>query len=243
MSRADAKGAALGTEVMVERVVKRTPDGKTVLGGVSFEVLPGSHAALIGPNGSGKTTLLMLLAGVDLPDEGAILLDGLSLACFDYFDLRDHRIMTGYVFEDQGLLTNLSILENVALPLRYHHGSELDDSEIRLRVLALLTELEIDFAASLTPARTNISVRKRALLARALLLNPRLLLIDEPQGGLVTGEQELVRRACENRRKARGMTIIHTDHDGNFGALVPGRVIRFDQGLISAIGAPGEVKV
>ena len=233
----------LGTDVMIDRVVKYAGEGRTVLGGVSFEVLPGSHVAVIGPNGSGKTTLLMLLAGMDLPDDGAILIDGSSLASFDYFDLREHRLTTGFVFEDQGLLANTTIFENVALPLRYHFGATLDEAEIRARTQAILEELAIADLAQLTPARANLSARKRALLARALLLEPRLLLIDEPQGGLVMAEQDLVRRACESRRKERGMTIVHTDHDGKFGALVPDRVVLLDQGQVMAIGAPGEVKV
>lgn len=230
-----------GADVMVDRVVRLGPDGQPVLADVSFEVAPGAHVALVGSTGSGKTTLLRMIAGMLLPDHGDILVDGVSLASFDYVDLRQHRLRTGFAFEDAGLLSNVSIFENVALPLRYHYGRALDEAEIRARVRALLGELEIEAHAATFPPRVNPCVRKRAHLARALILEPALLLIDEPQAGLVAAEQEIVRRVCEGRRAERGMTIIQTDHDGAFGPFRPERVILLEAGRVKAIGAPGEL--
>lgn len=231
-----------GTEVVLDRVGKRTPEGRAILSGISFEMKSGSHIAVIGSGGSGKTTLLQLIAAALLPTEGAVLIDGASSACFDYAEMREHRLRTGYVFEDKGLLTNVTLFENVALPLRYHLGATLDETAVQLRVEALLVELEIEPFASMTPPRANPSARKRALLARALVLNPALLIIDEPQADLVPHEQELVRRACESRRELRGMTIVQADHDGEFGPLMPERVVHLESGEVKAIGAPGEIK-
>jgi D-methionine transport system ATP-binding protein len=179
---------------------------------------------------------------MDLPTVGSVLVDGVATAALDYEGLRNHRVRTGYVFEDQGLLANQPLFENVALPLRYHHGAKLHEEDVQLRVRALLTELDIEAFAPFPPARVNPSARKRALLARALVLSPRLLLIDEPQAYLLPSEQEVFARACESRRKEAGMTIIQADHDGEFGPLVPERVVHLERGRVLAIGAPGEIK-
>jgi ABC-type transporter Mla maintaining outer membrane lipid asymmetry ATPase subunit MlaF len=235
-------GTRGGTEVVLDRVTKRGGDGRAILSSVSFEVKPGEHVAVIGSGGSGKTTLLQLVAVVDLPNEGAVLIDGVSTACLDYFDVRERRTRTGYVFQGQGLLSNTTIFDNVALPLRYHLGATLDEAAIAARVRALLGELEIEAAAALPPQRASASVRKRALVARALALEPSLLILDEPQENLVPTEQELVRRACESRREARGLTILQADHDGEFGPLWPDRVILLESGVLKAIGAAGEIK-
>jgi phospholipid/cholesterol/gamma-HCH transport system ATP-binding protein len=227
-------------EIVFDRVHKFTADGAPLLSDVSFSVDSNAHVAIVGAVGSGKTTILDLMAGLDLPDKGSVFVDGVSVEVFDYEDLREHRMRTGYVFGDRGLLANLPLFENVALPLRYHYGAVLGEEAICDRVRSVLAELEIEGFSTLMPARANQSVRKRALLARALLLEPMLLLFDEPQAGLVPAEQELVRRACEGRRAARGMTIVQADHDGTFGPLRPERVILIDSGRVKAIAGPDE---
>ncbi len=230
---------ARAPEVALDRVGLRAGE-HVVISDVSFAIASNEHVALVGPAGCGKTTLLKLMAGLALPDEGEVRVDGVALSALDYEGLREHRLRTGYVFGDQGLVTNLPLFENVALPLRYHYGAALGEEAIRDRVLSVLSELEIDGAAPLMPARAHISIRRRALLARALLLEPVLLLFDEPQNGLVPAEQELVRKACEGRRAARGLTIVQADHDGHFGPFRPDRVVFLEGGRVARIGPPEE---
>ena len=229
-----------GKAVSLLHVTKRDAEGHLLLDDVSFDVEPGGHVALVGQVGSGKTLVLRLIAGAEQLDEGAVIVDGVSVAALGYRELQAHRASTGFAFELAGLLANQTIFENVALPLRYHEGGRLGEEEIRARVSGLLEELHVAPAtAALLPARVNASVRKRALLCRALVLEPRLLLFDEPQAALVTAEQRLVQEACDSRRKSRGMTIIQADHDGHFGPFVPDRVVFLERGRVKGIGAPG----
>jgi ABC-type multidrug transport system ATPase subunit len=227
-----------GTEVIFENVVKRDRFGRPQLDGISLALEPHDHVALVGKLGSGKTALLALAAGLYEADEGQVLIDGVNIVSFDYHELQEHRRRTGYVFELKGLLANTTIFENIALPLRYFNGHELDDGEIRGRVQAMLQELDIEKFAGDIPARVNASAQKRALLGRGLILEPSLLIIDEPQAGLVPEEQELVARSIESRRAKRGMTILQSDHDGAFGPLMPDRVVVIDEGRMTGMGGP-----
>jgi ABC-type ATPase involved in cell division len=213
-----------GTAVLLHQVSKLGPDGRTILAPISFEVLPGEHIAIVGPSGSGKSMILYMIAIMELPTQGVVLIDNLQTSRYDYRATLAHRVRTGYVFTDRALLSNTGIFENVALPIRYHEPG-LPEERVRERVHGVLDEFEIADAGELLPFMAAPSVRKRALFARALVLEPRLLLADEPQARLTAEEQELVLAACERRRTERGMTIIQTDHDGMFGALKPDRVV------------------
>ncbi len=226
-------------EVIYDRVTTVPPSrvGRPPVFDVSFTVEANEHVALVGRAGSGKKTLLDLAAGLYPPDSGSVLVDGATLALMDYAELQAHRLRTGFVFETNALLVNTSIFENVALPLRYHAGRTLHEGEKRARVQAVLDELGIADFAGETPARVSSSVQKRALFARALLLEPAVLLLDEPQQHLVTKEQELVLAAIEARRASRGLTVLQADHDGRFGALVPERVIVLESGRIARAGS------
>jgi ABC-type lipoprotein export system ATPase subunit len=213
-----------GTAVLLHQVSKLAPDGRTILDPISFEVVPGEHVAIVGPSGSGKSMILYMIAIMEVPTKGVVLIDNLQTTQYDYRATLAHRVRSGYVFTDRALLANMSIFENIALPIRYHEPG-LPEERVDARVHELLEEFKIADAVELLPFMAAPSVRKRALFARALALEPALLLADEPQARLTEKEQELVRAACERRRAERGMTLIQTDHDGVFGPLTPDRVV------------------
>ncbi len=226
-------------KVELRNVTKWHADGPPVLRHVSFAVERGESVAIVARVGGGKTTILKLIAGLDVPDEGDVLVDGRSVASLRNHELQEHRTRIGYVFEDRAHLTNAPIFENVALPLRYHRpGPEV---ELRARVEDLLSELGIKNAARLMPAQCHASVWKRALLARALALEPDLFLLDEPVASLVASEWEIVRRAVERRRGEGGATAILADHDGVFQGLIPERVVLLHHGQVAGNGTPSEM--
>ena len=217
--------------VSVDRVSFVDELGRAVLDGVSLHVQAGESIAIVGHNGGGKTTLLRLLAGLFAPTSGTIEVLGLDVAKASYREMARHRTRVGFVFELAGLWANRTIEENVALPLRYH-GHALDPAAIQRKVRDLAGELGIERELAIPSFRANASVRKRALVARALALEPEVLLCDEPQVGLVRKEAELVAAAMERRRSERGLGVVIADHDGYLDPYVVDRSVFLENGRL-----------
>jgi ABC-type lipoprotein export system ATPase subunit len=205
----------------LSHVTVRGDLGRLVLDEMSVGFERGASTVLIGHNGSGKTTILRLLLGLGHPTSGRVRVGELDLAEASYEQMRAHRLHTGYVFDAGGLWANRTVFQNVALPLTYHSGLSHDDIEVRVRALA--DELGITDALPLPSYMANASVKKRMLVARALVLEPSLLLCDEPQVGLVRKEALRVHEAFARRQKQREMTLIFADHDGDLGPFTADR--------------------
>lgn len=218
----------------MERVTVKDDLGRSVLNDMTLAIERGESVALVGHNGGGKTSALRLFAGMTAPTSGRVLVFGEDLAQLSYEAQRRHRTHTGFVFEAGGLWANRTIEENIALPLEYHAdatpGRAPTLAEMREKVRAVAEELGIADALPLPSDRANVSVRKRALVARALVLEPELVLCDEPQVGLVAREAKRVSRAFERRRKDRGMTVVFADHDGVLDPFVVDRISYVENG-------------
>ena len=158
-------------------------DGRELLQGLNLELRRGEIYAVLGPSGSGKSVLLKILCGLLTPEKGSTVIEGIDLATATKEELQAIRVKMGFVFQDAALISNMSIYDNVALPLRYHTG--LSESEIQTRVSEKMTLFEVDrkFDRSL-PAQLSLGMRKQVALARALVLEPALLFLDEPATGL-----------------------------------------------------------
>lgn len=219
----------MSVDVLLDRITVRDDTGRLVLDNVNISVLRGEAIALAGHNGGGKSTVLRLMAGMIKPTKGKVKVGGKDLSKLDYDALREHRTRVGFVFEAGGLWANRTVRENIALPLHYH-ARQVGDLDARVGTLA--EELDIVEELDLPSHRVNASVRKRALVARALALDPLLLLCDEPQLGLVTVEARRVARAIERRRKERGMTVVYADHDGALDPYVATRMVYFENGHV-----------
>ncbi|MCC6647109.1 MAG: ATP-binding cassette domain-containing protein [Polyangiaceae bacterium] len=219
----------MSLDAALDRVTVRDDAGRAVLERVTLSVVRGEAIALCGHNGGGKTTVLRLLAAMSQPTLGRVVVGGRDLSRLSYKELREHRTRVGLVFEAGGLWANRSVRDNIALPLRYHAGRVPD---LDLRVRSLAEELDVVDELDLPSHRVNASVRKRALVARALALDPALLLCDEPQLGLVATEARRVARAIERRRKERGMTVVYADHDGLLDPYVVTRMVYFENGHV-----------
>ncbi|MCS6902554.1 MAG: ATP-binding cassette domain-containing protein [Myxococcales bacterium] len=203
--------------------------GVGILDDVSIPVLPGEALAVCGPTGSGKSTVLRLLAGLLLPTRGVVRVKGIDLASLDYPGMRALRMKVGLAFDGGGFWSTRSVFENIALPLLYHQAKR-PDLEIRVRELA--DELDLLDLLELPGQAVSGMARKRVILARSLVLDPELLLVDEPQHGLLPREARRLSDAIERRRKGRGMTVVYADHDGKLAPFLCERRIFLENGRI-----------
>lgn len=216
----------------LDRVSVLNEQGRAVVGAVSFSMRRGEALALAGHIGGGKTTMLRLLAGVLTPSQGAVLVEGVDLSTLDYDGMRAHRVRTGFVFEAGGLWANRTIAENIALPLRYHDAGKSMDDALDARTKSIAEELGIEGDLTQRSSSCHASIRKRALFARALVLEPSLLLCDEPLVGLSKKEASLAAEAIERRRQARSMTVLYADHDGGIEPFVCDRTFYVEEGSL-----------
>jgi putative ABC transport system ATP-binding protein len=218
--------------VMLTHVSAVDGAGLPLLFDVRLVVQRGESVAILGPSGSGKSLLLRMIAGMALPRGGSVQVEGRDVGKLSYAEARLHRTAVGYVFDAVGLLANQSLGDNVALPLEYHRGGELSRGEVGSAVSAIATEL--DFAGWLGEIASGApaAVRKRALLARALILEPRLLLVDDPHGSLTRAEAEAAAAAIERRRRTKQMTVLMTSTNFAPAPFVADRCLYLEQGRL-----------
>ena len=196
--------------IVVDRLTKRYGD-KVVLDDLSLEVERGETMVIIGGSGSGKTTLARHLVGLERPTSGRICVGGTDLASLSERDLITFRHRLSMVFQGGALLDSMSIYDNVAFPLR--EETSLDEADIRARVLHYLTELEIRDAADKLPEALSGGMIKRASLARALVLEPGILVYDEPTSGLDPLTSRVVNRLIDEMRARFLVTSVVITHD------------------------------
>jgi putative ABC transport system ATP-binding protein len=193
----------------------RYPEGDFELRVPKLEVRRGERVALVGPSGSGKTTLLHVIAGLATPERGSIRTAGVDLAGLDDARRRSFRIQhVGLVFQEFELLEYLSVLDNVLLPYRMHPALRLTP-DVRERAHALATSVGIGEQLARRPAQLSHGERQRAAVCRALVVEPELLLADEPTGNLDPRNKGRVLDlllAYSRERSATLLTVTH-DHD------------------------------
>ncbi|MGA9882104.1 MAG: ABC transporter ATP-binding protein [Candidatus Acidiferrales bacterium] len=211
-----------------------------ILHGISFDVKAGETMAILGGSGSGKTTLLRSLMGLEKPVSGQIWIHGNDLCCISARDLAEMRKKIGVSFQGGALFGSMSVGENVALPLREH--TELDDSTIEVLVRLKLEQVGLAGYENYNPAQLSGGMKKRAAVARALTLDPEILMFDEPSAGLdpiiAAGIDDLILKL----KRAFRMTIVVVTHELASAFLIADRMILIDQGNIIAMGTPDELK-
>jgi len=195
------------------------PGDVVALDGIDLEIAAGSFVALLGPSGCGKSTLLRLIAGLDVPTRGELTVAGRNPTMpapggFDYgHDGVYHGAQVAFVFQDANLLPWRTVLDNVALPLEL---AGLSGSEARERARAPLRDVELDDALGRYPDQLSGGMRMRVSIARALVTEPRLLLLDEPFAALdeLTRQRldERLRALWAKRSAAAGMTVVFVTH-------------------------------
>jgi putative ABC transport system ATP-binding protein len=209
------------------------PTGATAvsaLDGVTLDVRRGEFLAVMGPSGSGKSTLLNIIAGLERPTRGAVVVDGADLASLDESALaRYRRDKVGMIFQAFNLLPRYRVVENVALPLVFA-GVE---RELRLaRARAVLGRLGMGPRADHRPSQLSGGEMQRTAIARAIVTEPQVLLADEPTGNLDSANGEAL-LALLSELHARGQTVVLVTHDAAIAARAQ-RVVRMRDGRIVA---------
>ena len=222
----------------VDNVVKAF-GGLRAVDGASLALRPGEIVGLIGPNGSGKTTLLGTISGALELTDGKVTLDG-----DDITELPAHRIArlrVGRTFQNIRLFTHLSVLDNVKVALAAS-GTRLPPLDMTTRSNALLAELGIGDYADRRAGTLAYGLQRRLEIARALALEPRYLLLDEPAAGMNETESDELLRILGRLRTSRGLGLLVVDHDLRLIMRLCDRVVVLNKGQVIAEGAPGEVQ-
>jgi putative ABC transport system ATP-binding protein len=202
---------------------------------LSFSVDQGETVALLGASGSGKTTLLNLVSGIDTPDNGCVLLDGVNVHTLGEPErtlLRRERI--GFVFQFFNLIPTLKVGENVALPLEL---LGVNDRTAQQRAAALLADVGLGGLASRYPETLSGGEQQRAAIARALAHTPALLLADEPTGNLDEDTGALIIELLTDLARKQGTTLLLVTHSTGV-AQAADRVLRLSHGQVSSVAMP-----
>ena len=219
------------------RDIRKTFGKFTALDGVSLDFPSGQLIALLGPSGCGKTTLLRIIAGLEWPDAGCVLLDGL-----DSSDKHVRERQVGFVFQHYALFRHMTVFENIAFGLRVKPRKDRpSEAQIRKRVGELLELVQLSWLADRYPAQLSGGQRQRIALARALAVEPRVLLLDEPFGALDAKVRKELRRWLRRLHDELHITSIFVTHDQDEAFEVADRVVLMSQGRIEQEGTATEV--
>jgi len=204
---------------------------------VDLEVRTGELLALLGPSGSGKTTLLRIIAGLEAPDHGTVSFHG-----EDATERHARERQVGFVFQHYALFGHLSIFENIAFGLRVRPRKQRPaEADIAKKVHRLLELVQLDWLADRFPHQLSGGQRQRIALARALAVEPRVLLLDEPFGALDARVRQELRRWLRRLHDEVHVTSVFVTHDQEEALEVADRVVVMNHGRIEQIGTPDEV--
>ncbi|MDN5843435.1 MAG: sulfate ABC transporter ATP-binding protein, partial [Alcaligenaceae bacterium] len=209
----------------------------TALDDVSLAFPDGQLTALLGPSGCGKTTLLRIIAGLESPDRGQVLLDGEDAS---HTHVRKRQV--GFVFQHYALFKHMSVFENVAFGLRVRpRRSRLPESAIREKVMDLLKLVQLDWLADRRPGALSGGQRQRIALARALAVEPNVLLLDEPFGALDAKVRKELRRWLRRLHDDLHVTSIFVTHDQEEALEVSDEIVIMNKGAVEQSGAPQQI--
>ena len=211
-------------------------DDKVILDDVSMDIQRGSIVAIMGPSGVGKTTILRLISGQLHPARGSIEVNGNEVSTLSHRQLYECRKDIGVLLQNGALFTDLTVFENIATPLREH--TKLSEEAIRERVLAKLESVGLLGTEELMPDSLSGGMERRVALARAVIMDPKIVLFDEPMTGLDPIAMSTVRRLIRKTNDELGLTSVIVTHNVNqMNKLVDHCYILADAKLI-AEGSP-----
>ena len=214
--------------------------GKQVLRGVDLDVLEGETLVVLGASGEGKSVLLKHLVGLERPDSGEVIVEGQRLNDLSEDELAGIRKQVSMVFQGGALFDSLTVFGNVSYPLREH--SRMDEPAIARRVKELLAMVELDGVEHLYPAELSGGMKKRVSLARAIALQPRCVLYDEPTTGLDPIVTLKIDSMIRSLQRQLGYTSVVVTHDLSSAFKVGDRFALLDDGRIRFSGTADEVR-
>lgn len=200
---------------------------------INLEVKTGSLVALVGPSGSGKSTLLRLIAGLEKPDEGRVWLAGKNAT---YLSIQEREI--GFVFQNYALFKHMTVYENIAFGLSIRNT---EVGTIKKRIKQLLQFIQLEGFADRYPSQLSGGQRQRIALARALAIEPKTLLLDEPFGALDVKVRKELRTWLRKLHQQIPVTTVFVTHDHHEALEVANEIVVFEKGRIDQIGTPQEM--
>ena len=207
------------------------------LNNISLDFPDGQLVALLGPSGCGKTTLLRIIAGLESADGGQVILEG-----EDATNVHVREREVGFVFQHYALFRHMTVFDNIAFGLRVRpRATRPSEAEIKKRVTRLLDLIQLGFLADRYPAQLSGGQRQRIALARALAVEPRVLLLDEPFGALDAKVRKELRRWLRTLHDELHITSIFVTHDQEEALEVADQIIVMNKGNVEQIGSPREV--
>jgi len=215
------------------RGLRKTYPGQTAVDEVDLDVRSGEFLTFLGPSGSGKTTTLNMVAGFVAPTAGSITMDGQDLLA-----LPPHRRGIGMVFQNYALFPHMTVFENIAFPLKQRKYSR---DRIRTEVASALEQVSLGGFGDRLPKQLSGGQQQRVAVARALVFQPRLLLMDEPLGALDKNLRESLQAEIRRLHRELGITFLYVTHDQEEAIALSDRVAVFDRGRIQQIGTPDEL--
>ena len=226
----------------VSKTVMSGSEPLTILHPLSIQIPRGRFVAIVGPSGSGKSTLLGLIAGLDAPTSGSVLIDGVDITTLDedrLAKLRGEKV--GFVFQFFHLIPSLTALENVSVPMEI-----IGMPDARRKAVALLEEVGLSGRSHHYPSQLSGGEQQRVALARALANAPPIVLADEPTGNLDTTNGRHILELLREIHRVRGTTIVLVTHDADLASIADSRLILRDGRVVeridreTAVAAGGE---
>jgi phospholipid/cholesterol/gamma-HCH transport system ATP-binding protein len=236
---ADGSPAQAGDVVIDVRDVRYAVGGRAIFDGLDITARRGRITAIMGPSGTGKTTLLRLITGQIHAQRGDIRVFGENLATMSLKELFAMRRRMGMLFQNGALLTDMDVYENVAFPLRAH--TKLPESLVRHLVLTKLHAVGLRGAARLMPSELSGGMSRRVALARAIVMDPDILIYDEPFVGLDPISMGVICRLIKQMNEALGITSIVVSHDVQELSTIAHDSFLLSQGKVVASGTPEEL--
>lgn len=214
--------------------------GRRVLDGINLEIARGETMVLLGGSGSGKSTLLRQIIGLERPQSGQVLVAGVDLTRAKPKEFKKLRRSIGVAFQDAALFNSMSVEENIALPLR--ELTRLAESTIRLMAWMKLAVVGLAEFGKLSPQELSGGMRKRAAVARALALDPEILVFDEPSAGLDPIVAAELDELIVGLKRAFNMTVVVVTHELASAFRIADRMAMLHKGSLIAVGTKEEIR-
>ena len=218
--------------------VYKSFNGKDVLRDLSLDIAQGESVVIVGGSGTGKSVTLKHIIGLMQPDRGHVLVEGQDLCCMKPVDLNQFRRRFGMAFQEGALFDSMSVFENIAFPLRRH--TDMDEAAIRRRVKQCLDQVHLEGVEDKRPSELSGGMRRRVGFARAISLQPRILLFDEPTTGLDPVISDVIADLILEMDTKLNVTTVTITHDMKVAFKIADRVAMLFRGQIVEQGQPHE---
>ena len=213
---------------------------KQIFRGLNMDIPRGKVTTILGPSGTGKTTLLKMIGGQLKAEKGSITVDGLNVGKLKRSELYELRKRMGMLFQSGALLTDLSVFENIAYPLREH--TDLPESLISHLVLMRLQAVGLRGARNLAPAELSGGMARRAALARALIFDPMMIMYDEPFTGQDPISMGVLLKLVQTVNEALGLTSLMVSHDLKEALSISDYAVIISEGVVVEAGSPEQLE-